>query len=59
MIDYDPARDEAQHYLEMEERLKDLPVCAECGEPIQDDYYYQIAGEDYCEQCVDAARRYL
>lgn len=29
-----------------------LPVCEFCGEPIQDDYLYDIDGEIYCEECM-------
>ena len=30
-----------------------LPVCSECGEPIQDDMLYEIGGEFICESCMD------
>lgn len=28
------------------------PVCSKCGETIQDEYYYDINGDIYCEECL-------
>lgn len=39
-----------QHDDAMEAELEKLPVCSHCGEPIQDDYYFEIDGEIYCEE---------
>lgn len=34
--------------------------CCECGTEIcQDDYYFNIAGDAYCEECVYEMRRYV
>lgn len=45
-------------YENEQERLeKQLPVCADCGEPIREDYAYCINGEWYCEQCMDSYKR--
>lgn len=38
-------------------RLTRLPVCADCDEPIQDEFAYYINGEWICENCMDAYRR--
>ena len=38
------------HDAEQEAALEKLPVCSFCGEPIQDDYYFEIDGEIYCEE---------
>lgn len=32
--------------------LDSRPVCIECGEPIQDDFLYDINGDIYCEECM-------
>lgn len=42
---------------DQERRLKRLPVCADCGEPIQDDHYYDINGEAICPECLDVNYR--
>jgi formylmethanofuran dehydrogenase subunit E len=41
------------------ERLSKLPTCAECGEPIQDDYCYEIDGEIICEECLNDNYRHF
>lgn len=38
---------------EMERRLEQLPVCDCCGEPIQDEYRWEIGNEVYCERCAN------
>ena len=42
-----------QHDAEQEELLEGLPVCCCCGNHIQDDCYYDIDGEIYCEKCME------
>ena len=37
---------------EQEKKLAKLPLCDICGEPIQDDYYFEINGERICEDCL-------
>lgn len=32
--------------------IEPLPVCAECGEEIQDEYCWEINGETYCDDCA-------
>lgn len=41
------------HDRQQQERLKELPVCCYCNEPIQDDFCYYINGEYFCESCID------
>lgn len=44
---------------EMEAELEKLPVCSHCGDPIQEEYYFEIDGEMYCEDCMnDLFKRY-
>ena len=38
---------------EKEKELERRPVCEWCGQPIQDEYMYQIDNEDVCQACVD------
>lgn len=33
------------------------PKCMWCGQPLGDTYY-QINGNDVCEECIDSCRRY-
>ena len=45
--------DELRMYeAEQEASLESLPKCVNCGEPIQDDYLYDIDGDIYCEDCM-------
>lgn len=48
----DPVRDAAMYDAECEERIKQLPVCDECGEHIQGDGYYEINGQIICPDCM-------
>lgn len=33
--------------------LETRPICEKCGEPIEDEFGYQINGEWYHEDCID------
>ncbi len=46
-----------KHDAEMEADLMTFPVCAECGEPIQTEYLFEIDGELICEDCMSEHRR--
>lgn len=48
-----------EHESEQDEALESLPKCDQCGEPIQDDYYYEINGERICEGCLDKYKKYI
>lgn len=41
---------------EQTKKLKKLPVCDDCGEPIQD-YYFEIHDDVLCPDCMEAYRR--
>ena len=41
------------HEQEMERRLARLPVCDCCGEPIQDEFFYEIDCEKICPSCLE------
>ena len=46
------------NFLAAEEREREkLPRCSECDNPIQDDYYYEINGENVCEECLNDNHR--
>lgn len=53
----DPIADSYAFEREQEERARDLPVCAECGEPIVDEYAYFMSGEWICRDCMEEHRR--
>lgn len=42
----------SMHEAEQEKKLAKLPVCSCCGEPIQDDFCYEIDNELICEDCL-------
>lgn len=41
-----------EHDHEEQEWLDSLPVCDECGEPIQTEECYEINGEVICPECL-------
>lgn len=47
------SKKEREEYLE----LSKLPLCAECGEPIQDDYCYELENGLICEDCMENNHR--
>ena len=49
----DPLADFDRYMREQEKRLERLPKCDYCGEPIQDEFYYEINGENICHDCLD------
>ena len=48
----DPVADFLRHDAEQAKLLESLPVCAECDEPIQDRYYFEINDEAVCKRCL-------
>ena len=42
------------HDAEQERRLERLPVCADCGEHIQEEEAYYINGVWICPSCMDS-----
>lgn len=55
----DPIRDFERHDSEQREWLEKLPKCDLCGEPIQDDYFWEFAGDKYCEECAQKMFRHI
>lgn len=49
----DPLADFARHDAEQARQLEKLPRCVDCGEPIQDEHYYEINDEPICEECLN------
>lgn len=46
------------HDSQQEKALARLPECEYCGEPIQDEYCFEINGEIICERClIDNCRK--
>lgn len=45
-----------EHEAQAERWLESLPVCSICGEPIQDEYYYELGDEKICESCMNDFR---
>lgn len=41
----------------LEDELAKCPVCSWCGEPIQDEYLYEVDGELLDEICMDKLYR--
>ena len=50
--DYNDLYDE--HEADQARELARLPKCDECGEPIQDDYFYELDDNRYvCPECLE------
>jgi len=49
----DPNADFDRWDAEQERQLAELPVCDCCDNPIQDDHYYQINGDNICPDCLE------
>ncbi len=52
-----PLADFASWDAEQTAELERLPVCADCGEPVQDDHYYLINDEVICPNCLESGYR--
>lgn len=48
----DPVADFGAWDEEQERKLEKLPVCDYCNERIDEDYYFDIDGEFYHEECL-------
>ena len=44
-------------YEREQEKTDNMIICAECGEPIYEDYGYEIGDEIYCEACIESHRK--
>lgn len=49
----DPLMDFDRYDREQAKRLAELPVCDYCNEPVQDDHYYLINGDNVCQDCLE------
>lgn len=52
----DPVKDFEKHDAEQQEKLKKLPTCTLCDEPIQQENAVCIKGKWYCDECLEAHR---
>ena len=48
----DPVADFLRWDEEQNRQLERLPVCADCGEPVQDEHLYLINDEIICQECL-------
>lgn len=53
----DPARDAERYAADQDRRLAQRPECSDCGEPVQDDHFYQINDEVICPKCMESNYR--
>ena len=53
----DPIADSVAYDNYQQAQLEKLPVCSECGEPIQDEFAYFIGDEWICEDCMQSHRK--
>ena len=53
----DPLADFDSWSAEQERQLAKLPVCADCGDPIQQETAVYMHGFWYCDSCIDSYRR--
>lgn len=47
----------ASHDAEQEKQLNRLPECANCGESITADHFFEIEGVQVCPDCMDSDYR--
>lgn len=48
-----PVADYNRYAADQERELQKLPKCSHCGEPIQDDFCWEIDGEIYHQDCAE------
>ena len=53
----DPIADAERWIREQDKQLERLPHCDYCGEPIQEEYYFDLCGDRVCERCIDEMKR--
>lgn len=49
----EPLDDFHRHDAMQEDRLSRCPICDCCGEPIQEDYYYETDEGIFCDNCFE------
>lgn len=55
----DPLRDFALWDDDQEEKLNKRPICYMCGKHVQDDCFFEIEHEIYCEHCINDCKKYF
>jgi len=53
----DPVADYARWDAERQRQLERMPVCVDCGEHIEDEYFYLINDEPICMECLKTGYR--
>lgn len=53
----DPVADFDRFDRMQQKELEQRPVCADCGEPVQEDYFYLINDEVICTNCLESGYR--
>ena len=48
----DPIADFHRYDAEQQKKLDRLPKCSECGEPIQDEFCFEVNDELVCDECM-------
>lgn len=54
-----PVADAESYQNYLDDRIRELPVCEDCGEHIQDEYYYEISGSVICQKCLDDYKKWI
>ena len=54
-----PLRDFLRSSTKQEEWLESRPLCDDCGEYIQDEYYFEIEGKKFCESCIKNYKKWI
>lgn len=54
-----PLRDFWKYSTKQEEWLESRPLCDDCGEYIQDEYYFEIEGKKFCESCIKNYKKWI
>lgn len=54
----DPFHDFDQYDAEQARYEARLPKCVDCGQPIQDEVYYEFDGKHYCADCLEEHHRH-
>ena len=59
MKPYPFPQDEWEHEQNQMAWLDSRPVCDVCGDPIQEDYYYEIGDMMLCERCIQECKTFV
>ena len=53
----DPVADFERYDAQRQRELAKLPMCSECGQPITDEYCFEVNDELICESCITENHR--